>query len=284
VSRLSILETPILDVWVLSEFDLLAVSEVGGQVGLYKLDGKKVNEVQAHAGPCLIWALQDNQRLASYEPGGRNVKLWSVPDLVPLGNWSFRHPEDRRGESAAIEQLAEGRSTFATFDAAGRIGLWDKHTGKFIRNVAQTKTAVNGLAFSPTDEHLLACVGSGQIRLFDVRQPREVSQWKAHRGNTWGTAFFPDGQRILTTSSSHDTVVTIWDVTSERHVATLSGMANSGGHLVSVSPRGKMIVLWDRWGLMNVWRAPSWEEIVAAERRAASNRPLLEVEQSGPSN
>jgi WD40 repeat protein len=284
VTRLSDFPSPILDVWALPELDRLAISNLGGQVGLYTMAGKKVNEVSAHSGPCLLWALRDNKRLASYKQGARSAKIWSIPELVPLGNWSLRNPEERPGESAAIEQLAEGRSTFATFDAAGRIGLWDKHTGNFIRNVAQTNVAVNGLAFSPTDEHLLACVGSGQIRLLNVREPKEVTQWKAHRGNTWGTAFFPDGRRILTTSSSHDTVVTIWDVTSERHIATLSGIANAGGHMVSVSPSGKMIVLVDLWGQMNVWRAPSWEEIASAEERAADRRPLLEVEQSTPNN
>jgi hypothetical protein len=49
-----------------------------------------------------------------------------------------------------------------------------------------------------------------------------------------------------------------------------------------------MIVLVDQGGpflegRMNVWRAPSWEEIAAAEKLAASSRPLLEVEQSAPS-
>jgi WD40 repeat protein len=144
------------------------------------------------------------------------------------------------------------------------------------------------MAFSPTDEHLLACVGAGgQIRLFDVREPREDSRWKAHRGANWGTAFFPDGRRILTTSSSHDTCVTIWDMSSERHIATLSGTTDAGWHLVSVSPHGKMIVLVEQSGRlsdgrMNVWRAPSWEEIAAAEKLAASSRPLLSVDQTSP--
>jgi WD40 repeat protein len=146
------------------------------------------------------------------------------------------------------------------------------------------------MEFSPTDEHLLACVSNfGQIRLFDVREPRELSRWKAHRGSTRGTAFFPDGERILTTSSSHDTFVTIWDVTSERHLATLGGTATTRWHRIAVTQRSEMIVLVDQSGpfmegRMNVWRAPSWEQIATAEKLAASGRPLLEVEQSAPGN
>jgi WD40 repeat protein len=289
VTRLSSFPSHVLDVWVLPELNVLAISDASGQIGLYKMDGSPLQKVPAHPGPCLLWAFRDNQRLATYEQGGGSVKIWSIPELTQLAEWTLRHPEDRPGASALIDDLAESSSTFATYDTAGRICLWDKRTGTFIRNIATSKHFVNSMEFSPTDEHLLACVSNfGQIRLFDVREPRELSQWKAHRGQTRGTAFFPDGQRILTSSSSHDTFVTIWDATSERHLATLGGTATTRWHRITVSPRSEMIVLVDQGGpfmegRMNVWRAPSWQEIATAERLAASSRPLLSVKQPGPS-
>jgi WD40 repeat protein len=68
--------------------------------------------------------------------------------------------------------------------------------------------------------------------------------------------------------------VKLWDVDSWQELLTLEG-AGSLFDLTSFSPDGNAIGTLSGEGLLNIWRAPSWEEINAAEakEKAAIKQP-----------
>ena len=80
-------------------------------------------------------------------------------------------------------------------------------------------------------------------------------------------AFSRDGRRIVTGhSSSQQTlnVVYLWDVATHRNVVALPGQGR-GFTFVQFSPDGHALMAINSDGLLHLWRAPSWEEIAAAE-------------------
>ena len=73
--------------------------------------------------------------------------------------------------------------------------------------------------------------------------------------------------RVTGHSSNQQTlnVVYLWDVAARRNVLALPGQGTGFG-FVQFSPDGHALLAVNGDGLLHLWRAPSWEEIAAAEK------------------
>jgi len=78
-------------------------------------------------------------------------------------------------------------------------------------------------------------------------------------------AFSPDGQRLIASGSHPKDVVKLWDVETGRDLVTLPGKPGWYVH-IGFSPDGNTLFAASLEGTALLWRAPSWEEIEAAER------------------
>jgi WD40 repeat protein len=83
--------------------------------------------------------------------------------------------------------------------------------------------------------------------------------------------FSPDGHRLATGGTAIE-AVTLWDIHSQERLLTLyakeeqlssTAFSSSGNLLAGQSSVG------DTAGAVHFWRAPSWEEIEAAEKTPA---------------
>ena len=74
----------------------------------------------------------------------------------------------------------------------------------------------------------------------------------------------PDGWRLLTGAMGHE-AVNIWDLATRRELVRLRG-EDHGFYYLEFSPDGQWLAS-RNWspGQLHLWRAPSWEEIAAAE-------------------
>ena len=85
-----------------------------------------------------------------------------------------------------------------------------------------------------------------------------------------GVTFSPDGRRLISASGGRE-VVKLWDVGTRQELRTLSG---TGSNLSGArwSADGDVILAGPPW---QDWRAPSWEEIAAAEakEKAVGGKP-----------
>jgi WD40 repeat protein len=111
-----------------------------------------------------------------------------------------------------------------------------------------------------------AC-SDGQVTLWDTaaRQPRPLV--RGHRNGLHDIVFSPDGQRLVASGSSPKGPIKIWDVHSVREVAMLPGEAARFAH-IGFSPDGNTLFAASLTGQVLLWRAPSWEEIEAAENKS----------------
>jgi WD40 repeat protein len=82
----------------------------------------------------------------------------------------------------------------------------------------------------------------------------------AHSPAVSGSAFSPDGRRLISTSHGRE-AVKLWDVGTRQELLTLAGVDQYLGG-PRWSPDGDVMLAGPPW---QVWSAPSWEEIDAVE-------------------
>ena len=84
-------------------------------------------------------------------------------------------------------------------------------------------------------------------------------------GGGHSVAFSPDGKR-LAIGDGNETAVVVWDFESRRQLVALAG-EGSMFNAVGFSPDGNVIWSANFRGDVYLWRAPTFEEIAAAEAR-----------------
>jgi WD40 repeat protein/RIO-like serine/threonine protein kinase len=125
------------------------------------------------------------------------------------------------------------------------------------------------VAFSHDGRLLAASSLEGIIRLWDTNGLQPIDVLRGHLIGVNAVVFSPDGQR-LASGSQGDEAVKLWDVPTRQEVATLSGEGLIADGL-TFSPDGNLLVGINAQRKALIWRAPSLEEIAAAETR--TDRP-----------
>ena len=131
---------------------------------------------------------------------------------------------------------------------------------------------VDGVDFSPEGHWCAVGSQDGSVKVF------EIDTWHVHQtlhGNTagvHGVRFSPDGKRLLIGSNGRE-AVKICDTDTWQEVATLEGQG-SLFHSVLMSPDHRTVMAINRQGQLQFWLTPSWEDIEAVERQAASEAAL----------
>jgi len=127
---------------------------------------------------------------------------------------------------------------------------------------------VAGLAFSADGTRAASVAQDGTVALWDPSSLRLIVSFKGHMQGAHGVTFSPDGRRLATGGGGRE-AVKLWDMATYRDLMTLSGQG-SVFSFVAFSPDGKSLIACNREGHFHLWRAPSWEEIEAAERQKGS--------------
>jgi WD40 repeat protein len=165
--------------------------------------------------------------------------------------------------------LSPHDSLLALARADGTVQLSEFPSG---RPLASFKKREGYLAvrFSP-DERLLAlgCAG-GPVELWNIADRREIAPaLPGHFLDTWDAVFSCDGRRLLTGGRNSKDAVKLWDVATQSELLVLSAEGQIF-HDVRFSPDGNTLVASSLGGVAHFWRAPSWEEIAAAEKGAVA--------------
>jgi WD40 repeat protein len=217
-------------------------------------------------------------------PGSRIELKGDAPGLVP-----FRFSEDgnflaaRRQDSllawnVETRQIVASIGKFvwdATFAAGGRvlvvviekgtdheIVFYDLvHPGREPRRAPEGDFS-GSLAVSHDGALVALSTWGGLVRLFDSAKGEWSGDLHRNLAAVFGIAFSADGRRLVSTSTALE-AVKLWDVGTRQEMLTLGG---TGSWLDAArwSADGDVILAGPPW---QAWRAPSWEEIAAAEQR-----------------
>ena len=135
-------------------------------------------------------------------------------------------------------------STMLATGGTRGVKLWDVNTGRNVANIPiEPRSSVTHASFSP-DDRTLAYRVSGEkfTRLWDVTTQTQTGIIENPSVEYW--AFSPDGKTL---ASAAGRIITLWDVVTGQHIATLEGPVRRVSH-ITYSPDGNTLasVSWDR--------------------------------------
>jgi len=123
--------------------------------------------------------------------------------------------------------------------------------------------------FLPDGKTLVVADREGNIDLFSLEQwpPRRIRSMLVDQTDFWGIACSADGKRLYAHSTADLYVLSTY---SGRLLGTFNGIPSSRfGYGFAVHPDGSRVVQLNR-GNLQIWHAPSWAEIEAAENARMS--------------
>ncbi len=106
----------------------------------------------------------------------------------------------------------------------------------------------------------------GYARVWDTATWREEATLRGFLNAVCSVVFSPDGKRLATGGTNPDDTVKLWDVATWQELLTLKGVGSQFSP-TAFSPDGDAIGTLSEDGILNLWRAPSWDEINAAEAK-----------------
>jgi WD40 repeat protein len=148
----------------------------------------------------------------------------------------------------------------------GAVKLWGFPSDEHELSVTNHKGAVTEVLFSPNGRMLASTSLDGRARLWDVIARRELATLRGHWTSPWSAAFSSDSRRLATGGEGAKEAVKLWDIATRMELLNLQA---EGQFFVQLgfSPDGNTLVAISLDGMARLWRAPSWEEIEAAEKK-----------------
>ena len=145
------------------------------------------------------------------------------------------------GFISSVAFFPDGRLLALLKSSPTTVELWDVSTGKSIANFP-ARGFVEAVAFSPNGR-LLALApndGTSTIKLWDMSSGKlhvamvsahEKDEYEPQHSGVHSLSFSPDG-KLLASGGTNDSLVKLWDVSSGKQVATLTG--DNRGSIASV--------------------------------------------------
>jgi WD40 repeat protein len=283
----------------------LVVRELHGaefiQRGTFELDSpaRPLGATYNPTRQLLAWAAGTSSNsifLVSLAAPGRQMELKSdVPGLIPFrfgedGDYLAALSGDRtflrawKVETGQMVASSDGVNRAATFALGGRVlavavARGNDHEIEFydLAHPDQPRRRVPGkdypsvsLAVSSDGGLVALSTYGGRVRLFDPANGDWIDDLHGHLNAVNGAAFSADGRRLISAGSARE-AIKIWDVDTRQELLTFEGRS-SGLETARWSSDGDVILAGPPW---QAWRAPSWEEIAAAEamERASNSQP-----------
>jgi WD40 repeat protein len=217
--------------------------------------------------------LADGKNLITISQSGNLLHEWDLPTGLQIQSWPLPAGIQPWGSGAG-----EGRSP-TTPDERSLMAIGGEGDVVF-RNLvdgSQTKLKLDGRefdggCFSPDGKVFAIASSLGYARVWDTANWRPVATLGGFLKGVHSVGFSMDGKRLATGSGDQE-AVKLWDTESWQDVFTLEGQGT--GYIgVGFSPDGNTLVWGNQTGVLQLWRAPTWEEINAAEakEKAESNR------------
>jgi len=225
-------------VWDLRARTLLGQSTVstGGVLPLeFVAQGKRLMIVHVDDGSVHEWDLTTWQESRSWQGAADTWHLTFSQD----GRWSLALGWEG---ASLLREIATGRETNHRLDFSG----------------------VNNTTFSPDGRFFAAASELGYAKLWETVTLRELATFRGVLMGVHSVAFSPDGKRLAAGSEGSE-AVQLWDVESYQELLTLEGQGSLFGSS-AFSPDGNVVGSRNAQGQLHLWRAPSWEEIEAAEK------------------
>jgi WD40 repeat protein/serine/threonine protein kinase len=199
----------------------------------------------------------DGMRLLAVDAAG-NAIWWDTHTWQAVRTFRVE-PLERAAVSPNGRLLAAGTG-------AGVVRWLDAETGELLATTTDIhRHRVTAIAFSGDGSRAASVAEDGTVAIWDPSSLQPIAVFKGHMLAAHGVAFSPDGRRLVTGGTGRE-AIKLWDLSTYRELVTLSGQGSLFGW-VAFSPNGRWLAARDMKGELYLWRAPSWDEIQAVEKR-----------------
>jgi WD40 repeat protein len=203
-----------------------------------------------------IAILAKGGKLLTYSPDDNQEREWDMATNREIQAWP----------SPAVPESGGGSSDERWNMIIGAEG------GVFLRDLPKQRTTLldlnvlepGAISYSADGRYLAVASYLGYVRIWETATWQEVATLRGFRLGTHGAFFSRDGKRLATAGGSLYDTVKLWDTESWQDVLTLSGLGSN--RAIAISGDGNAIASKSDTGLLQIWQAPTWEEIEAAEK------------------
>ncbi len=248
--------------WFSRDGRLVAIIRTNGVVQVWDVS-RRVLQSQFKMAASQNWHCAFNNR------GDRLFVVSSSDYRVHEWNLAVRPNVEAQSWPAAVEENA------ASISPDDRISVELGDEGDVIVRdlIAQTNSKPDlrflepgECTFSPDGKLFAMASYLGYARVWETAGWREAATLRGFKLGAVGAGFSPDGNRLATTAGAGEAALHLWDVASWQDVLTLKA-EGSIFYSPQFSPDGNTLGTDCNDGILNLWRAPSWDEINAAEAK-----------------
>jgi len=248
---------------------LLVSGSEKGRVRVWSCAGHcLLRELDIHKESILLLRFRsDGKRLLSIDAQGAAI-WWDVPTWRTGLSFSVKLPVrvDKPPNNSRPESLSSDGRLLA-FGDMGAMRWLNAETGELLMTTTGGDRPTMQVAFSGDDSQVVSTSTYGSVAFWDSSTYKLSTKLDGHVLGSFGVAFSPDGRRVATGGGTSRDAIKLWDLLTRRELITLPGQSTVFW-FVAFSNDGRWLAAYNgREGDLNLWHAPSWEEIEAEEKK-----------------
>ena len=205
----------------------------------------------ANGNRLLLDSIGDNRLIEWDLPANREIQSWPVP---PSRTRTALSPDERQ----LIVMGSEGDSQLRNMTSQGNM------------NQPMNLMEVSDMAFAPSGKWLAASTYLGFARVWDAASGQEAATLRGFALAECSIAFSPDSRRLATGGAEATDALKLWMVDGWQDVLTLRGKGHGFVHAAFSLDGNSVGVV--SLGNLQIWQAPSWDQIAAAEAQLTERR------------
>jgi WD40 repeat protein len=262
--------------WAISDDgERLALGRRDGEIEVWNLRIGQLHESFPHASTriahlafardsILLAAASERPAAADGAADHATLRIWDTASGAIVGTYT-----NAFGPLA----FSSDRLRLVSTRLDGGVVVWDLGSGRSVAEIEENFTWIGDLALSPDDRLLISGSEEPLVNICDLISGKRIDSLKGSRMCIDRAAFTPDARTIATRTV--DNAMKFWHVATGKEIFTFGPL--DPVHSFLFSPNGEFLAITrdsetrGEWRV-DLWRAPSFEEIITAEKGKARGK------------